>query len=206
MSQESIARAENLFDFFHQSVGNAASRQRLPVSNNSLFYLSNLLVERGRIPEERSSEPDTLVELVYKARAGRMGESITAWRELGDRALFVTGFFRQSLSRRLVSVDYYRQMGAGAYHRLARLLALPGGEQGGLDEIFGELAEHFVALSDLLQEVREDVRSAEAFTDADIVRLYGEWLSTGSPRAAARLRELGVQAAARRADKGPAQA
>lgn len=206
MSQESIARAENLFDFFHTSIGHAASRQRLAVSNNSLFYLSNLLVERGRSPEASPQEPDTLVDLVYRARAGQLGDSILAWRELGDRALFVTGFFRQSLARRLVGLDYYRDMGASAYLRLSRLLGLPGGEQGGLDDLYEELAEHFVALSDLLQEVREDVRSAESMSDADIVRLYEEWLSTGSPRAAARLRELGVKAAAQRGRGGPAQA
>jgi hypothetical protein len=35
------------------------------------------------------------------------------------------------------------------------------------------------------QEAREN-------TDADVLRLYEEWLASGSPRAAERLRALGV--------------
>ena len=61
MSQRSIARAENLFDFFHASVDAAANRVGSPVSEEGLYYLSHLLVERGRAPEKGA--PDTLVEL-----------------------------------------------------------------------------------------------------------------------------------------------
>lgn len=188
MSRGGIARAENLFDFFHASVETAAARQRAPLSPEGIYYLSQLLVERGREPER--SDPGTLTELYAQAAQGGAATRIQATRELGDRALYTTGFFRPSLSRRLVSVDFYMQMGAAAYRRLASLLRGPPSPGRGMDEIYAELGAHFAEASDLLQEVREDV--SEPGTDADVLRLYEQWLTTGSPRAAAKLRERGI--------------
>jgi len=192
MSTTAIARAENLFDFFHASVGAAAARQHAPLSEEGLYYLSNLLVERGRTGETR--EAGTLVELYQQAVQGGTQQTVTAYRELGDRTLYTSGFFRASLARRLVSLDYYMQMGSAAYQRLARLARGPRGEGKGLDEVFAELGDHFEVCSDLLQEVRAGVAGAEGCSDTDVLRLYEEWLVTGSPAIANRLRELGVLA------------
>lgn len=190
MATGEIARADNLFDFFHTSVGVAAARQGAQVSEDSLYYLSNLLVERGRV-RDVGEQPDTLVGLVEKAQQSSWTQAVSIWRELADRALYVTGFFRDSLTRRMAGLNYYMEMGSGAYQRLARLLHSPG-EGRGLDAVFAELGEHFPACSDLLAEVREDVTTGEEASDMEILRLYETWLATGSPRAAARLQELGV--------------
>ena len=192
MSQGRIARAENLFDFFHASVEQVAQRGGSPVSQEGLYYLSHLLVERGRGPER--PEPDTLVELYAAAQQGGTSR-VSALRELADRALYVSGFFRDSLKGRLVSVDYYMDMGASAYSRLSRLSGGPSegrGEARGLDEVWGELGAHFHEASDLLRDVREEVAANDEASDRDILRLYEAWLSSGSPRLYQRLRELGV--------------
>lgn len=189
MSQRNIARAENLFDFFHASVDAAANRAGSPVSEEGLYYLSHLLVERGRAPEKGA--PDTLVELYAAAQQGGAAR-VSALRELADRALYVTGFFRGSLRRRTVSVTYYMDMGASAYHRLSQIAAGPRGEARGLDGVWGELSEKFEAASDLLQDVREEVAVSAEHRDADVLRLYEAWLATGSPGLYQRLRELGV--------------
>ena len=189
MSQNSIARAENLFDFFHASVDAAANRVGSPVSEEGLYYLSHLLVERGRAPEKGT--PDTLVELYAAAQQGGAAR-VSALRELADRALYMTGFFRGSLRRRLVSVTYYMDMGASAYHRLSQISGGGGGEARGLDGVWGELSERFEAASDLLRDVREEVSVSAEHNDADLLRLYEAWLETGSPGLYQRLRELGV--------------
>lgn len=189
MSQTSIMRAENLFDFFHNGVEQAANRCGSPVSAEGLYYLSHLLVERGRTPAREA--PDTLVELYAKAQQGGAAR-VSALRELADRALYVTGFFRDSLKSRMVSVTYYMDMGATAYHRLSQLTGGSRGEARGLDEVWGELGENFEAASDLLQDVRQEVAANSDARDTDILRLYEAWLSTGSPRLYHRLRELGV--------------
>ena len=181
-----ICTAENLFDFFHEHVDAAASACGSEMSNDGVYYLSNLLVERGRVDEQ--AQPETLVELAMKAQDEGGLRSVSTWRELGDQALYVSGFFRSSLSRRSVSVDYYLSMGASAYGQLSGLLRAPG-PCGGLDMVYAELADSFEACSEVLQDVRDAVR---AHSHSDILRLYEEWVTTGSPRAAERLRELGV--------------
>lgn len=191
MSRGAVATADNLFDFFHTSLGETASRRRADVSEEGLLYLTQLLVERGRANPERR-EPDTLAELYAAAQRGGPAERVHRWRELADRALYVTGFFRQSLSRGLVSLDYYVEMGSAAYQRLARLVGGGRGEGRGLDDVWAELGERFEDASDLLQEVQESLSSQEPRSDAELVRLYEAWLRTGSPRLEARLIELGV--------------
>ena len=79
-------------------------------------------------------------------------------------------------------------MGAAAYDQLASLLRMPGGI-GGLDAVYTELAGQFSVCSEVLQTVRDALR---AHTHSDILRLYEEWIATANPRAAERLKELGV--------------
>lgn len=198
MSSRGLSTAPNLFDFFHEQVDTAVQAAGSPVSEDGVYYLTNLLVERGVQRSERD-QPDTLAELHIQAAQGGRSEAIRSYRELGDQALYRAGFFRGSLKRCSVGVDYYVNMGSTAYDRLSSLLAAPRGavvgEGGGrgLDEVYGELARRFAACTEVLREVREALRAGgSAERDVDVLRLYEEWLSTGSPRAAARLRELGV--------------
>jgi hypothetical protein len=181
-----LCQAENLFDFFHEQVGAVVSSAGGPVSEDGVYYLSNLLVERSRVRDGPAA--DTLVELRMQAEEQGGLRAVPTWRELGDKALYESGFFRASLQRRTVSVDYYLSMGASAYDRLSALLRLPGAG-GGLDEVYAELATRFDVCSEVLQSVRDALR---AHTHSDILRLYEEWIATSNPRAAERLRELGV--------------
>jgi hypothetical protein len=181
-----LCTAENLFDFFHAQVDAAVSRTGNGVSEDGVYYLSNLLVERGRVSKENSA--DTLVDLRIQAQERDGVGAISAWRELGDKALYESGFFRSSLHHKSVGVDYYLSMGAAAYDHLSVILRMPG-ERGGLDSVYAELAAGFVSCSEVLQRVRAALR---AHTHSDILRLYEEWVETASPAAAERLRELGV--------------
>jgi hypothetical protein len=181
-----LSQEENLFDFFHEAVGSAVSTAGGRVSDNGIYYLSNLLVERGR-----SSDvvlPQTLVELQIKAMERGGSEAAQAWRELGDRALYVSGFFRPSLARKNVSVEYYQAMGATAYDHLASLMRWTG-VSGGFDKIYEELAHQFQHCSTVIRRVRAQVRK---HSDADILKLYEEWILNPDPVIAEQLDELGV--------------
>jgi hypothetical protein len=180
----SLVEQDNLFDWFHDRVDEAARHQRAPVSQETLFYLSQLLAEEGR--NDPAETPTTLVELHAQASAAPWAASITKWRCLGDRALLTLGFFRENLRRRAISGEYYAQMGATAYGSVSRRLRMP---ENSPHDVFAELADRFVPCTEVIAEVRAE--SCEN-TDGDIVRLYEEWLATGSPRLAERLRALGV--------------
>jgi hypothetical protein len=195
MSRGALSRAESLFDFFHERVDAAVHDKRAPVSEEGVFYLTNLLVERSHT--DRQDDAETLVELRLRAQTGDRMCAIQSYRELGDRALYLSGFFRGSLKRSLMSMEYYLHMGATAYDTLSRILDFGrrGPQEGhkDLSEIYLELADRFAVCSDVLSEVEQEVRAEKTEpTDADVLRLYERWLSSGSPAAARRLRELGV--------------
>jgi hypothetical protein len=97
--------------------------------------------------------------------------------------LFVSGFFSDSLNRRLVDVDYYIQLGECAYGSLART------GDGTLNDVFDELSANFPAFVDVLTEVSE--RTALT-SDADVLRLYERWLRTGSRRSGDLLVKRGI--------------
>ncbi|MFZ5476579.1 MAG: hypothetical protein ACOZNI_07365 [Myxococcota bacterium] len=183
--QAALLTESNLFDFFRERVETAVVHQRAPVSENAVYYLSNLLAENARRGEGPAEEDEpTLVELQHRAVHAPPAEAVTHWRRLGDNSLVVAGFFRESLERRAVSRDYYERMGSTAYRALERIL---GG--GSFAEIFAELGDRYRACVEVLSEVRDEARER---TDTDILKLYEEWLTTGSPRVADRLRALGV--------------
>ncbi|MFT5680670.1 MAG: hypothetical protein ACI8RZ_001576 [Myxococcota bacterium] len=195
MSQGVLSRAESLFDFFHERVDAAVQDKRASVSKEGVFYLTNLLVERGHT--ENADAAETLVELRLRAQTGDRTCAIQSYRELGDRALYRSGFFRGSLKRSFMSMDYYLHMGAAAYDALSRLLDFgrrpPKTGHKDLSEIYLELADRFTMCSDVLSEVEQEVRTEKsAPTDADVLQLYESWLVSGSPAVARRLRALGV--------------
>lgn len=177
----------NLFDFFFERVESAVLHQRAPVSENAVYYLSSLLAEQARREDEGEEDgAPTLVELRHRAVMAAPPEAVSLWRKLGDRSLLLTGFFREHLERRKISRDYCARMGETAYRSLERLLDT---RNGGFAEIFAELAERYPACVDVIAEVRDETRER---SDTDIVRLYEEWLASGSPRVAERLRQLGL--------------
>ena len=195
MAPKRLSTGENLFDFFHAQVDTACDVTGTEMSQEGVYYLAQLLADRGRVPA--ANRPDTLVDLHIEACLGDPAGSVRAWRHLGDEALYTVGFFRRSIQRRNLDPAYFRDMGAGAYRRLARMLGAPrgtviGGGRG-MDDIFEELAACFDACADVLQEVRSTSRTDAADeSDSAVLALYEEWLATGSRSAARRLQELGV--------------
>lgn len=179
-----LVTESNLFDFFFDHVEKAVRHQRAPVSENTVYYLSNLLAEQGK-REEGEDETATLVELRQRAVSATPAEAVTGWRRLGDRSLLMAGYFREHMERRRLSGDYVARMGASAYRALEAMLA----RRGGFAEIYAELSERFGECVEVVAEVRDETREC---TDADIVRLYEAWLATGSPRVGEQLRRLGV--------------
>jgi hypothetical protein len=111
-------------------------------------------------------------------------------REIGDTSLYVSGFWSESLSDKLVDVDYYISMGGSAYGELAR--GGPGWTGDPYGRVFAELAENFMRFVEVLALVSR--RTSHPANNTDVLRLYQRWQRTGSEAAAARLAALGVVA------------
>jgi len=181
---EALVRNESPAEYFKELLETAMEHQHVAVRDVTSFYLVNLLT--GFVHFDRSSRTASDEPLgIRLARALQFGgtRQRDGLREVGDLSLFISGFFSDSLSRTLVDVDYYIQLGECAYGSLARR------GDAALGDVFDELAGKFSRCVDVLGEVSE--RSALA-SNADVLRLYEKWMRTRSRRSGDLLVERGI--------------
>jgi hypothetical protein len=164
-------------EFFHDVVQDALEEVRLPVGEPTEWYLVGLLggFTRARIPDQP-------LGLQLVEAPADPGERVRRLKQVGDTSLYVSGFFTESLGRKLVDIDYYVSIGTSAYTQLAQRLG------GSLTEVYRELAARFPAFVEVLALVRRRVD----FASADITKLYEQWLRTRDEWVEKKLRAFGV--------------
>jgi hypothetical protein len=180
---------ETPVEFFREQLVKAMEHQRVSTSAFTEYYLVNLLTTcvRGELlpPPEPGLEDTPLAIMYVKAMQASRTERARLLRAMGDTALFVSGFFADSLQRKLADVAYYRAMGGRAYARLSQETASTFAP-----EVFDELAGRFGEFADVLWEVSEASRIQAS--DHSVIQLYERWLQTGSPRSAQLLARQGI--------------
>lgn len=179
-----LLREQSPAEYFREQVSAAMARQHLRAGDLTTYYLVNLLCRFIR-PEGLAAQEDGVPLAFRLARALESGgvQQRERLRHLGDFALFVSGFFSDSLQRRAVDVDYYVSMGEYAYGSLSRRDAET------LTEVFRELAGKFVGFMDVLADVSEQTAVSSS---GDVLRLYEKWLRTGSARTGQQLIDRGI--------------
>jgi hypothetical protein len=181
---EAIFRNESPTEYFRELVESAMHNQHVSARELTSFYVVNLLA--GFVHLDRSpaaGEDQALgITLARAMQAAGLAQR-DGLRKVGDLSLFISGFFADSLTRSLVDVDYYIQLGECAYGSLAR--------QGdaALGDVFDELAGKFSVFVDVLAEISE--RTALT-SNADVLRLYEKWLRTKSRRSGDLLVKRGI--------------
>jgi hypothetical protein len=192
-AHEKLLTVASLREFFRDSLHDALAQQRVAVEDQTEHYVVNLLTLFSRSEALYDRTPDglklkPLVVLMSEAlEAPSFHERNRGLQRLGDVSLFVAGFFSRGFARKLIDIDYHIAMGGRAYGALADLLAR--GRSRVLGQVFCELAEKFQPMVDALNEISE---SSHRHSDEDILRLYEQWLKTGSPRSYRLLKGLGV--------------
>jgi hypothetical protein len=178
-----MVRRESAVEFFRELVDGALAHQHVAATELTAYYivqlLTGFLARRATDPAE--DEP-LAVRLAQALERGGLQQR-AGLRQVGDISLFLSGFFADSLQRKLVDIDYYVSIGGYAYNALSRV------EADTLSPVFAELAEKFVGFVDVLNEVSERTSCA---SNTDLLRLYERWLKTGSPRSGQLLVERGV--------------
>jgi hypothetical protein len=178
---DAVVRRESAAEYFKELVEGALAHQRIAAGELTSFYVVNLLTGFLQRPAEEDETP-LAFRLADALEAAGMRQR-SSLKQIGDISLFVSGFFADSLARKLVDVDYYVNIGGTAYTALSRY------ETDTFSPVFAELAENFVRFVDVLSEVSE---RASCSSNADLLRLYERWLKTGSRRSGQLLAERGV--------------
>ncbi len=179
-------------EYFKEMLESAEKNQQTEVSETTEFYLVNLLHESVRtenvfLPDDPNKD-EPLTQKLDRALNADYYEKIKRFKDLGDFTLFISGFFPDSLERKLVDVDYYMVVGGIAYNNLSLIMKdKVHGEV--FSSLYGELSEKFVPIADLLTEVSQ---KSSAKKSANLLRAYERWVKTNSQRDANWLKQEGI--------------
>lgn len=175
-----IQTEKSTLDFFHKHVKESIKNQNIKITKISEHYLVHLLADYTLTHKAfkltgNNIRPLTLI--YHQAQFETANRKIKIFKELGDFSLFITGFLPDSLNRKVIDVDYYISLGRSAYENLSVIFEEI--HESDFNLLFYELAEKFVAVTDILAEI-----SSESFTQWNdgILRLYERWLKTRSKR------------------------
>ncbi len=173
MADDLLCR-ESPMEFFKAQVEDALERQRIKTSEWTAYYVVNLLTTflEARHPAARAVE-EPLGTRLMRALHGDGPEQREELRRVGDASLFLVGFFSDRVRARLADVDYYISLGGSAYGRLA------ANDDEAFAEVFGEMAEKFVPLTDVLADISE---RGTVTPNRDLLRIYDRWQRSGSQR------------------------
>lgn len=128
--------------------------------------------------------PQTLAEMYLLGMNAPAPKNRELMKILADRALYMSGFFGDSLQRKLIDVDYYMEMGSAAYTNLSRWT-----KEDQASHTYKIFSEKFSDFVDVLSYVSQ---KSAIQGDQNILRLYERYVRTGSEIARDRLNELGV--------------
>lgn len=178
-------------DFFRGLLVDACRSQQVKVFPETEVYLVKLLsqfmfTESLYVRDSEGNVKDEPLALKLKeaVETNQSEMQRLLFRHLGDFSLYTAGFFQESLSKKLVDVDYYVDIGGLAYRRVAA--STP---EDSLKQLYCELAEKFPNIVEVFGQVRD---SAGSRTEVDLLRLYETWMRTKSDRAKKALEEAGI--------------
>lgn len=181
-----VVHDASLVEFFRGLVNEAFEHQGVRALELTRFYLVQLLADYARTDARPPASPrhdEPLATRLARALDEGGSRQRVELRGLADHALFVAGFFSDSLSRRVADVDYYAALGGYAYQHLSHR------ESDTFAPAFAELGSRFLAFADVLGEVSERGALTRA---TDLLRLYERWLRFGTPRHRERLVQRGI--------------
>jgi len=176
-------------DFFVAELGNVLSRNRVPTQHETVEYMADVMVrylesenffarsDGGRLKHH------VLADLYAEYLAGSSESRKFTLRKLGDLCLLISGFFADSLKRKVVDIDYYLGMGETAYWTLSHMHLPP------VKVLYQEMAQKMRPFSSALGELSE---RTGVQSNSDLLRVYERWLHTGSDRLRNLLHQHGI--------------
>lgn len=136
--------------------------------------------------DSKEKTPQTFAEMYLTAINADNPRNKELMRVVADRALYLTGFFGDSLQRKIVDVDYYIEIGSAAYSNLHSWT-----KEDSLAQVYKTFSNRFSDFVEVLNYISE---KSQVQSDQNILRLYDRYLRTGSDLARDKLYEMGVLA------------
>lgn len=150
----------------------------------SRFMLTQNLYDKAEDQQTLERDPLAIQFLKAQSRGIDGSEKIKILKKLGDTSLYISGFFGDSLNRKVIDLDYYREMGSIAYRMLSDTI-----RDESFHQLYHELYNKFSGFVDVLTEVSQDVLP---HNNQNLLRLYEIYVRTGSETVKKQLSEKGL--------------
>jgi hypothetical protein len=169
--------------YFQELVQKGLNQRKINTYPHVENYLVHLL-QHYLDARNLSENPHTLAEAYLIAQNSELPVRVEMLRKLGDRTLYISGFFGDSLSRKVVDIDYYAEIGGAAYASLAHCT-----REDALAKVYSTFSQRFLEFVDVLTYISHQ---SLIKSDESILRLYERYMRTGSELAKEKLVEMGV--------------
>jgi hypothetical protein len=184
----SAAQKQSVFlatpnQYFTEMVDAGFEKRNLKIAPHAKVYLVSIL-EHYLDARNLFTYPDTLAEAFLLASNAPPQEKIELLKKTGDKSLYISGFFGDSLYRKVIDIEYYAGMGGAAYAALADCV-----RENQLAEVYRIFSERF---SDFVEVLTFVSNQSIATSDQGLLKLYDRYMRTGSESAKEKLIELGV--------------
>jgi hypothetical protein len=168
--------------YFTEVVTTAIQKRKFEAPPEASQYLITLL--NAYLANVNFTLNSTLAEALMQAHQAEKNVKIELLKRLGDTSLYISGFFGDSLRRKIIDIDYYADIGGIAYANLAAEI-----ESDSKAEIFRDISGRFLEYVDLLTYISQNTLVQ---SNQDLLRLYERYILTGSELAREQLIEKGL--------------
>lgn len=177
--------------YFVDCVSEALKEQKVKtfpqVENYLVHILTHYMYTNNLHETEVDSNiktPTTLAELLLQSQISEPSQKVSLLKKLGDRSLYLSGFFADSFNRKIVDANYYAQMGGVAYETLAQCT-----REDIQAKVFLEISRKFTSFVDVFSYISH---KSQITSSQNILQVYDRYLKTGSGVAKKALLESGI--------------
>ncbi|HMQ09929.1 MAG TPA: hypothetical protein PKC21_03555 [Oligoflexia bacterium] len=182
---------QQLESFFSKRIFSILEQNKLALNEFLQIYIVGLCLKAVRSENIFMFDSQGEVPLAFSwGKAVSEGSRFKRFKDLvavGDRSLYVAGFFSDYFNRQLFDIEYYIQMGSLAYEQASDLQHQLN--QKNETDIFLLLARHFKDLVFIMSELSEEMNMTNK---QDLLSLYQRWIATKNQHLLKKLKEKGV--------------
>lgn len=122
-SNSEIITVTDLKSFFYESLTHVNKRSLCPIPEETIYYSSSVLEKYSLSSEFFENKEGRIRNKILgfdflKASLDSKDEQVKAYKDIGDTALVLSGFFSESTKRSLVDEKYYIKIGQLAYKKM----------------------------------------------------------------------------------------
>ncbi len=126
-NSKKILQVENLSSYFFSKLDELNKKSLCPLPQETLFYSSTLLEDYSlsdkyfNVSDEGRVREKILGTMFLEANQKGKEEQKRIYKDIADTSLMVSGYFRDSINKKIIDKNYYSELGKLSYLKLNQL-------------------------------------------------------------------------------------